>query len=624
MRKNRFVGPLTAVLFVIILLTGLGACGELDTVLSSGAVSYQVSALVGGSSLENSALVRKDDKISPYFVNSVADDPDVTGLRVTVKHTDGTSEIEILYTTGAEPGDTGESANDLEESGEFPRELFPEEFTGGLSLDPNFEGAETVPPEEAEFSVPKEKVPLPEEKSAGEQHIRVRRLDGDFPSFVLSETLPLGWYNLIFQVMKGKEVLSTKEKPFYYLGDANFSIDDIAGFLPGYGSHLAPPGIILMLEAQVSVDSRLDPYIVWYNGNRRLSEGRISAGANRIFWTAPNQTGFQTVRAEIFPFFPAQNTRIRGQIKELSIPVSSKGEAPGYFPRILDRETQEKIIHLYFFNGNLQDSKTAAALEPAPSTRRAPVWQSASGIYGLSLESGDVYTLPPTASRTEGEERSRLQFRFRFKPLGEGILFGAFLEESGDPSGGADLALRLEGGCVILAVHDRAGTQKAEIVREISGEDFISLLVDLSLRERELDLSIGEERGFPVKTDSGEIKSMVFTNPLNGKGIYRLGNRENTAAPVRPVITEENTETLSSPLAILDELALSFFAEAAADAGEEPSEQDDESGVQDPPEDKVNPATAGAQDRAASTTLFPAVNRAPAESKLDALRPESG
>jgi hypothetical protein len=568
---------LTVTLFVLILLAGMGSCGELDTVFSTGAVSYQVSALVGGSSLENSALIKKDDRISPYFVNSVADDPDVTGLKVTVKHADGTLEVEILYTTGAEPGDAGEFAEDFEDPGELPGE-----FTGEFSQEPNLEEVEGVPGEEAESSVPAGEAPPPEEKSAGEQHIRVRRLDGDFPSFSLSETLPLGWYNLIFQVMKGKEVLSTKEKPFYYLGDADFSIDDIAGFLPGYGSHLAPPGMILMLEAQVSADSRLDPYIVWYNGNRRLSEGRINAGANRIFWTAPNQTGFQTVRAEIFPFFPSQDTRIRGRIKELSIPVSSKGEAPGYFPRILDREAQEKIVHLYFFNGNLQDSKTAAVLEPAPFTRRSPVWQSASGIYGLSLEPGDIYTLPPTASRADGEERSRFQFRFRFKPLGEGILFGGRLEESGDPSGGADLALRLEGGRAVLEVRDRAGTRKAEIVREISGEDFISLLVDLSLWERELDLSLGEERSFPGGADFGEIKSVVFTNPLSGKGTYHLGNGEQDA-PVRPGVTEEDAETVPSPLAIMDELALSFFTEAAANAEEEPSEQDDESGVQYPP-----------------------------------------
>ncbi|MDR0602629.1 MAG: hypothetical protein LBG42_09645, partial [Treponema sp.] len=174
-----------------------------------------------------------------------------------------------------------------------------------------------------------------------------------------------------------------------------------------------------LLETGVNASKDLDPYIVWYNGRRRLSEGRISEGAGCILWKAGDQTGFNTIRAEIFPFVP--DSELRGYSREISLMISAKAEDGSAF-----REEEKPLVHWYQFGGNLHDALSPTTTEKAlvPKAGLAPKWLPAEGIYGLSVGPGDAYLLEDLAL-SAGMERAAGRLLIRFRPVAEGTILNA-------------------------------------------------------------------------------------------------------------------------------------------------------------------------------------------------------
>jgi len=294
-------------------------------------------------------------------------------------------------------------------------------------------------------------------------------LDKDLTLFPMPEELPAGYYSMVFRIMGGKKNLYQTEKTFYYLADKSFSFRDIQVYLPSAGaeSALVPKSATVMLEARVDFDSTLDPYIIWYDEIKIISEGSFSDGAGRILWKAPEQNGFLSLRAEVFPVRARQG--IAGSSREISLPVSSKAPAAA-----LLSDDIPGILHWYVLEGDLKDSmdSKSESLNLKPEEKKEPRWIPAGGSYGLAAGPIDVYMLPlVTFTGTESG-----QFIFRFKPAADGSIFTAQFGSSAD----IEMNLSLESENLILSL-----ISPMMAVKETYGplsDDFITAMIDFTIK----------------------------------------------------------------------------------------------------------------------------------------------
>jgi hypothetical protein len=370
-------------LIVLILWPFFSACGELDTLLPS-AGTYQVKALVNDTSLENCSLIGAGDAVYPYFAGSVTSDPDITGLMVFLRNFQGeTLGKKTLYTLKPD------------ENKDFETE--------GVQADDDDDGAASG-----------------KKTGSGNTLVPVKRLDKDLPAFSLPDDLKAGQYTLVFQVLGKKETLYQTESEFYYLGDAAFALKEVQVYLPGDsgGSRLVQPAVMVMLEASLDFDKGMDPYIIWYNGKKVINEGRFAEGVGCFLWKVPEQTGFQSVRAEVFPFQPQRG--MAGISREISIPVSVKAAGT----ELVSGDSPD-LLHWYQFGGNLRDSKPpqSAAWNLTPAGGESFHWSPAAYSYGLAAGADDVYLFPAVSFLREGVGGGR--FLLRFKPVSGGRIFSA-------------------------------------------------------------------------------------------------------------------------------------------------------------------------------------------------------
>jgi hypothetical protein len=355
---------------------------------------YKLNAHVNGVPLSERSFITANDKIIPYFEESVTGDPDVTALMVFLRNSRGEQVGErILY-----------------------------------SLDG--------------------------EAAEGETLVNMRNLNGDLPSFPLPGNLPFGRYTLVSQVMSGRDVLQRTEKSFFYLGSAAFSFEGINTYLPGIidNPQIIPTDSVVMLEANMKFDSNLDPYIVWYSGKRRISEGKYSDGAGYLFWKAPDQSGFFTIQAEIFPV--DNYTGLSGYQKEITILVSSKTMDTN-----LVSENTSQLMHWYVFEGNLNDSKmvSSADRELKLTSNNKPRWMPANGTYGLATGYDNIAALP--IINIPGERTGSWQTLFCVKSLNDGVIL--FVPFSSDVT----LELSVENRMLILTLStpERAVSQSIKL-----------------------------------------------------------------------------------------------------------------------------------------------------------------
>jgi hypothetical protein len=532
--------------FIILFISSLFlTCGELDTVLPSSG-TYKVNALVNNSSLNESSLnesslITKNDRIFPYFVTSVTGDPDVQGLLIFLQTPAGEiAEKKIHYTLKPVEEEKGEKKS-ITINGEIETKA------------PVFDG------QNAEITeMPQTTGPVKTENKETETLIHVNRLDKDLPPFSLPENLPVGQYTLVFQILGEKEILDRTEKHIYYLDDVPFSLNDIQRYLPDIsdGSYLIPPGTTVMLEAKIISGERLDPYVVWYSGKKRISEGRVSGGADLILWKVPEQTGFHTVRAEAFPYLPVAG--IYGKSLEISLPVSAKAAGTGYFSG-----ESEHITHWYQFRGNLQDSKMPVATERAliPKGEKVSQWSPQNNIYGLTIGPRDIYLLPGFSFVPSEKQPGVGRFMFRFKPVAEGTVFSAFFKSEFPPdSVYMDLVLSKETLQLNLSGFEISEVIPADFVPE-EAEGFISLFIDYALDGNRLGVTLGRENTTPP-----EPVVFVLSSPLNGEGSFQFGaslksaetgNTDSADGSVPPEEPEPAPVT-----AILDEFAAAWLENA--------------------------------------------------------------
>jgi len=360
--------------------------------------AYRVNAHVNGIPLSECSFINLNDKINPYFEASVSNDPDVTALVVFLRNSRGeTVGQKVIY--------------NLENEAEDDEILF-----------------------------------------------FMRSLDENLPSFPFPPNIPVGRYTMVSQVMGGKDVLQRTEKSFYYMGNTAFSFKGIDIHLPGItdNTQLITREMVVMLEAKLEFEGRIDPYIVWYNGKRRIGEGKFSDGAGALLWKAPEQSGFYNIRAEVFPI--DGHAGLTGYQKEISLLVSSKtvdvNLVSGDIPQ---------LVHWYVFEGNLNDSK--AGSERALKPENNPQWMPVNGTYGLAT--GDNIVMLPGIKNEFGTSagfdaapwRGMWQTLFRFNPVNDGVVFSVLFESSSDVS----MNLSKEGPNLVLSLVSPAKTVSQSI-----------------------------------------------------------------------------------------------------------------------------------------------------------------
>jgi hypothetical protein len=621
-------------LIIVIFLSIFGGCGELDTVLPSTG-TYQVRALVNDISLDKCAILYQGDKIRPYFVSSVVNDPDITGLIVFLQNAKG--EIpggKIQYTLELDetdkPGDpktgsAGKTEKDLQIQDDEDKEIKEEDAgqasagsaaTNANAAD-NAPNAGTTAADPASDTKPAPGDPASDtmaQKSgtsvntetlsaAGNEitKIPVKRLDRDLPYFSMPKDLAIGLYTLVFQVLGGKEHLQLTEKTFFYLSDARFSLRDIQMYPPGISldSRLVSPGAAVLLEAKLDFDSRLDPYIIWYNGKKIISKGRISSGAGTILWKAPEQNGLHVVRAEVLPFFTGQ--KITGSFREISLPVSSKAVNLHLF-----YGNASELLHWYLFEGNLKDSKLPLRAEWAliPRDEKLPLWSPASSGYGLSAGSDDVYILPQVSFFRDKEKEGGGRIAFRFKNESPGGIFSA-LFALGESSGeNLEVNLSIKNEKLILTVKEK-GKSAEEISLPLNTfmmNDYITGIVDFSIYTDLFKIELLSEkdrllRERAIFTSQKETESLSLAVSLNGLCVLRLGdpgsvqNKKSEAAQTG--IMDNDKENMSSITAVWDELALIYSSPPPLPVQEEEAVEAAES---EPGPETEPPAALGAAE----------------------------
>ena len=425
----------------------------MDAILPS-TVNYKVNARAGDLPIDEFSFISANIKIQPYFEDVVSRDPDVTALMVFLRNSKGEvagwkviytledADIDIAYTEDYPDTDNQDDnyyADFSNENLNSDNEIFvnenenPENNTDEANEDNdeiiNNKNDKNDENYFDEVTAAGEKTESNDKYRYGDElYIPVKSLDYDLPHFPMPPDLPMGRYTLVSQIMSGNQILHKSEKEFFYLADVNFSFDSIQVHQPGIAlsSQLITKGTVIMLEAKLDFDSRLDPYIVWYNGKKILSEGSYSEGAGTLLWKAPDQVGFSSIRAETFPVI--DRLGLAGYQKDISILVSSK-KSETYFLF----EDSPDLLHWYLFEGGLSDSKTKNPADKAlrPAGDYSPKWMPSGGIYGLASGS-DAYALPKISFVNKGNESWKILFCF--KPLNDGgilsVQFGPLFDVS--------------------------------------------------------------------------------------------------------------------------------------------------------------------------------------------------
>ena len=431
----------------LVILAFFSGCDGMDTFLPS-ASPYKLNAHVNGVPMSERSFVVANEEIYPYFEESVSGDPDVTALMVFLRNSRGEQVGErVLY-----------------------------------SLDG--------------------------EAAENEKLVYVRALSGNLPSFPLPANLPVGRYTLVYQVMSARDVLQRTEKAFFYLGNTVFSFEGIYTHLPGIidNPQLIPTGTVVMVEAKVDFGSHLDPYIVWYNGRRKISEGKFSDGAGYLFWKAPEQSGFFSLQAEIYPV--ENYDGLSGYQKEITMLVSSKTMDTN-----LVSENISQLMYWYLFEGNLYDSKmnnssAERALKSISGGR--PQWMPANGTYGLATGYDNIVALPNVM--IPGGETNTWQTLFCIKPLNDGIIFYAPFGSSSD----VFMDLSVEGQFLILTLSSPS-TVVSQSLRLPDQNSFFIAGVTFSVRPGLLSANInilgdsveqgGNSAALPIQVEADTMDS---------------------------------------------------------------------------------------------------------------------
>jgi len=552
------------------LFIALSACEEMSIPLFSSGGTYQVKALVNDKPLESCSIIRQGDEIIPYFVVSAANDPDLMGLLVYLQNSKGDIVGErVLYTI--DRVDDTVLPQTLQEDAKIEN--------NGLAASGE-EGSETAG--QAETESPKqvtEKRTSVDNKSAVKKYdtmIHIKSFKQEMPCFPLPKNMEIGSYNLVFEAVGRSSTLSLTETDIFYLGNAEFRLNDISMYLPWLSdTHLIPPGATVMLEAGLDFDSRLNPYVIWYNGRNIISEGSISNDAGNILWKAPEQSGFYSLRVEVFPYHLKRN--LAGFSREITLPVSTKvsqtgfffGNGPDYSAKrplaggtVYAEQVQQtanlaantdrtaikptppehpELLRWYRFDGSLNEASLIPERVVELEGKKSPHWRAVGQSYGLSAGPNDIYLLRPIRFFRQGQNQGGGIFLFNIRPAAEGTIFSAFFPTLASASDGVWMDMTTRGNVVTLRLRNKGTSVEMPVNSGYSEEQgLIPIVVEFYIRPYRFEArcSLGED--ISMQSVTGEIK---LPGALAGEGRIKLG--VDKTAPV-PIVRDIPAETVQA------------------------------------------------------------------------------
>ena len=601
---------------ILICVSLFTACGELDMLFPSNG-SYQVKILVNSGSLEDCSIISSADQIQPYFTVSVADDPDLIGLLVYIQNDQGRIVGEkIRYTLqhqadGAvqpetepekiDPAESDPAQTDPSQSDSSQTDSADADLDEADPIDTDLAEVDPQDSEDAGFDTPEASeaavipAPVPEEwtvtkkrtfynnrqPKAGESddiELMVKSLADELPYFRLSATLETGAYTIVFEALGKKETLSRTETNIFYVGSAEFDFKDILMYLPeGSISRLIPPGTLVMLEAMLDFDSRFDPYIIWRNGKTIISQGKIIDGAGRVFWKAPEQAGFYSLRLEVFPFQLGRT--FSGISRDITLPVSPKATNAGYFfnndsnytalsplaegtayrehSRLLtealsadseEAQTPElppllplssflpELLQWYQFKGDLVDS-TNLARSLIPANKRIPQWAPAGLSYGLNMELNNAYSLPSINFFRKEQNQGGGIFLFHITPPAQGGIFSAFFPLRSSLTEGALMSISRVQNAIVLSLSAKGYTIAIPLsLAHSDPQGFIPILAEVYILPDSIEakLSLGSVQS--------EAKGLPLPGPLTGEAKITLSQYQLTEKSIAVEIPDANDE----------------------------------------------------------------------------------
>jgi len=568
--KKTAVKPAARILFFSLLFSIFFACGELSTSLLSSGGTYQIKALVNGNSLESCSLIRREDKIIPYFAVSVVNDPDLTGLLVYLKNSKGDIIGDrVLYTIDPEDEaikqetpreETKPEDKDPGQENEFPDNDLAAFGDDDPTATPGSKASAVTESETAGQAVPELPKQAAEKKNSVDTKSTVKKYDTaillksfgqEMPYFPLPKNMDIGPYILVFESLGKSNTLSLTEFDIFYLGNVEFRLNDVSMYLPWLSdTRLIPPGAAVMLEAGLDFDKRLNPYVIWYNGKNIISEGNINEGAGNILWKAPEQPGFYSLRVEVFPYQLNQN--IAGIFREITIPVSAKASQTGYFfeigPNYPSRRQlsaltataptpteSPELLRWYRFDGSLYEARSAPErLQPAGN--KAPRWAAVEQSYGLSAGPDDTYILRPVSFFRRGQEQGGGIFLFHIRPATEETFFSAFFPMLASAGDGVWMDMAMRKNAVTLSLKTKGTSVVIPVNPDYSGKrGFIPIVVEFYINSYRFNvkLSVGEDNF--IQSATGGIR---LPGVLAGEGRIKLGaDPAGSVAETREILT---------------------------------------------------------------------------------------
>ena len=510
----------TKLLLVIFIygIFNLISCDSGEDLILPPRESHRVSAYINGNPLEESAIIRQNDQIRPYFARTVFNDHDIKGLIVFLQDFSGEVASEkIHYTLEEAITPQQEQEVSLKENKEETIEV--EAFISSKESEEKTEIVE----ETAE-------VTIEEKKSEEHKMVFIESLDEKFQPFVLEENTEIGYYLMVFQVLGERNVLYKVERPVFYIGNAKFNIDEVKRYLPSQltNQNLIPPNTYILLSANILFDKRLDPYIIWYNGRNIIAEGKVSSGADSFIWRVPEQTGFYTIKALVFPFQPSQRRDSFGKTKELSLAVSSKSNL---IWRFSDRSGE--FLQWYQLHNDLLDTKNISS---KLRSQNLPRWLPYNEIYGLAIGKKDVYFMPEGSFSFSKDEEREGKLVFHLLPISDGIIFkSAFkIVDSFGHISPKTLNLKFSSNDEKFVLQLSMGDDVYEEVIDLKGinkTNFITTQIKFSMSRFYFSAQLFIEEYF-IETGMLFINFLGKTDFLTGEGVFQLGDLSNVSEAV--------------------------------------------------------------------------------------------
>jgi len=540
-------------------------CGPMDSLFNSSG-NYKINIQVNNILLDECSFIRSGDKIRPHFEASVSKDPDVTALMVYLKDQSGqVAGWKVVYKLDEKSKPKVIQEND-EESGES-EEIPPDETdTGESEIEPINEPDnkhEDKPDNENETEID-ENLPAAEErvtsdeilqqadtfqipdyyKDGDELIVTVKNLDY-LPQFPIPDNLPMGIYTINFYVMNNNDILQKVEKQFYYLSDTNFSYYGINVYLPGIAesNQLIPKGTVIMLEADLKFDSKLDPYIEWYNGKKKIAEGKNSEGFGKLFWKVSEESGFYSMSAIIYPVENLLN--FSGYQKDISLLISSKTIDIHLVKEEAHFKNNSRLVNWYVFESNLNDARRLSITEQAEAekikaerslkhSKASPEWKVSDGTYGIAAGNDNIISLPKVS--ISNKEPESWQLLFRFKPENDGGILSVQTGKAND----VFIHLNAEGSNLVLTLTSLTDTvsQVYSMKRSISEEtvSLISVSPPLAVVTVEPEIILVIEAEEAGETDTPEPASKPVSPLLNEQDGESFPAVEETIEQISPLV----------------------------------------------------------------------------------------